>query len=146
MLFEPNSYPLLMHARKNLKNENEVVEADNDDGNPIANIARRQQPYSAEAAVAATTHYQQGFPRVASIPTMFDTLNFGGMMSKTAEDFADPINSVAAVAAAAAFPSSSPPPPKPSLLSFIDPPMMAPIVKPMTPLHPHFTPGEFDGK
>ena len=115
MLFEPNSYPLLMHARKNLKNENEVVEADNDDGNPIANIARRQQPYSAEAAVAATTHYQQGFPRVASIPTMFDTLNFGGMMSKTAEDFANPINSVAAVAAAAAaaFPSSSPPPPKP---------------------------------
>ena len=146
MLFEPIDYPLLMHARKNLKNENEVVEADNVDGNPIASIARRQEPYDAAAATTTTAHYQHGFPRVASIPTMFDALNFGGMMPINAPNDAIPIDSMAAVAGAAAFPSSSPPPPKPSFLAFRNPPMMAPIIQPMTPLDPHFTPGEFDGK
>ena len=135
-----------MNTSRNARNKNEVVDTDGD-GNPSTpnNFPLdRHHSNTNMANLASTLSGSNNFfdrihgddnNRVAgsggSMPRMMDTIDYAGLMAGTA----------ATNIAAPSHPS-----PKATLISMQDPTMIAPIIKPMTPLDPLFTPGKFDGK
>ena len=147
---------LRMNTSENERHKNEVVATDGSGGGPTtpttSNAFRQNSRINWPDVAFPISGNSNYFDRIhgtniaaasssSSMPRMMNTINYAGLIAAAAK-----ANLAAPPRGLSKKPPPSHSPSKPTLLSLRDPTMIAPIIKPMTPLDPLFTPGKFDGK